>query len=236
MKIIILDEIDSTNEYLKREYQKLPVHTCVLAKKQIAGKGRRGHFWQSQENQNMTVSFLDKDIQNIEDAWKYTIIAAKSVMELLKKNNIYSTVKWPNDIYVNDQKICGILVETILDLDLKGIVVGIGLNVNYAKPYICMKDVTKIQYEISELLLQLILYFNQNIELLYQNQFSQILKYVNQMSYLKDKWIDYKGHGLVCFRKLNEQGEVEFIDKLGNVYQEIMNVITLSDDKKFIQS
>lgn len=95
---------------------------------------------------------------------------------------------------------------------------------------------TKIQYEISELLLQLILYFNQNIELLYQNQFSQILKYVNQMSYLKDKWIDYKGHGLVCFRKLNEQGEVEFIDKLGNVYQEIMNVITLSDDKKFIQS
>lgn len=228
MKVIVLDEIDSTNEYLKREYQKLPIQTCVLAKRQTAGKGRRGHIWQSQKTENMTVSFLYKDIVNIEDAWKYTIIAAKSVIELLKENNIQATIKWPNDIYVQDQKICGILVETILDPDLKGIVVGIGLNVNDAYPYICMKDITKKQYDISKLLLQLILHLNQNMELLYHQQFQQVLEYVNQLSYLKKKWVDYKDYGLVCFQRLTVLGKVEFIDKKGKIYQEMINVITLS--------
>lgn len=228
MKIIVLDEIDSTNEYLKREYDKLPIHTCVLAKKQKAGKGRRDHIWQSQKNQNMTVSFLYKDIDDVQEAWKYTIIGAKSIIELLAENNIEASIKWPNDIYANDQKICGILVETILEPDLKGIVIGIGLNVNHAKPYICMKDITKKQYEIIELLLQLILLMNQNIELYNHQQFSDILNKMNRLSYLKEKWVRYKDYGLVCFQELNESGMVEFIDKKGNKYQETINVITLS--------
>lgn len=229
MKIIVLDEIDSTNDYLKREYRNMPAYTCVLAKKQTAGKGRRGHIWQSDDNQNLTVSFLYKDIENVQDVWKYTLIAAKSIMELLMENDINTKIKWPNDIYVNDQKICGILVETILDPDLKGVIIGIGLNVNHATPYICMKDITKKHYDVTELLLQLILYLNQNMELYYNHCFFNILKYVNDLSYLKDKWIKYKDYGMVNFQKLNEQGKIEFIDKKGNVYQEMINVITLSD-------
>lgn len=229
MKIIILDEVDSTNEYLKREYKNMSTYTCVLAKKQLAGKGRRGHHWQSQNKQNLTVSFLYKDIKNIQDAWKYTIIAAKSVMELLNENDIQTTIKWPNDIYVNHQKICGILVETIYDSTLKGIIIGIGLNVNNASPYICMKDITKRQYEIEELLLHLILYLNHNMELFYHDQFSSILKYVNDFSYLKDKWVVYKNYGSVNFIRLNKNGFVEFVDSQGNVYQDMINVISLSN-------
>ena len=97
MKIITLKEVDSTNEYLKREYQRLPVHACVIAQRQTAGKGRRGHVWQSQDYQNMTVSFLYKDIHDIQDCWKYTLIAAKSVVEFLKAEGIQSTIKWPNE-------------------------------------------------------------------------------------------------------------------------------------------
>lgn len=228
MKIIVLDEIDSTNEYLKREYQNMSTYTCVLAKKQIAGKGRRGHCWQSHDNQNLTVSFLYKDIENIQDAWKYTLIAAKSIMELLDKNSIKTKIKWPNDIYVNDQKICGILVETILEPDLKGVIIGIGLNVNYAKPYICMQDITKKHYDITALLLQLILYLNQNMGLYYNQHFLTVLEYVNDLSYLKDKWINYKDYGMVNFQKLSSIGKVEFIDEKGNIHQEMINFITLS--------
>ena len=121
----------------------------------------------------------------------------KSVVEFLKAEGIQSTIKWPNDIYVYDLKICGILVETILDPDLNGIIVGIGLNVNYAYPYLCMKDITQKRYDISQLLLQLIHYFNQNIELYQNHQFDDILKYTNLHAYLKNKWVHYKNYGFV---------------------------------------
>lgn len=231
MKIINLEKIDSTNEHLKRKYQTLPSRTCVIAKIQTAGKGRRGHLWQSHDYQNMTVSFLYKDIDDIQNAWKYTLIAAKSVVELLKQNQIYATIKWPNDVYVNDSKICGILVETILDSDLKGIIIGIGLNVNNANPYICMKDITGNYYDITELLLKLIICLNTNMDL-YQNcHFIDILEYVNHYSYLKDKWVKYKEYGYVSFKRVTENGLVEFVDRKNNIYQEMMNVITLSADE-----
>ena len=228
MKIITLKEVDSTNEYLKREYQRLPVHACVIAQRQTAGKGRRGHIWQSQDYQNMTVSFLYKDIHDIQDCWKYTLIAAKSVVEFLKAEGIQSTIKWPNDIYVYDLKICGILVETILDPDLKGIIVGIGLNVNHAYPYLCMKDITQKRYDISQLLLQLIHFFNKNIELYQNHQFDDILKYTNLHAYLKNKWVHYKNYGFVRFIKVTQQGLIEFEDRNHHVYQEMINEISLA--------
>ena len=228
MKIITLKEVDSTNEYLKREYQRLPVDTCVIAQRQTAGKGRRGHVWQSQDYQNMTVSFLYKDIENIQDCWKYTLISAKSIVELLNNEGIEAMIKWPNDIYVNDSKICGILVETILEPDLKGIVVGIGLNVNQASPYLCMKDITQKHYDIAQLLLQLIIYMNQNIELYQNNQFDDILKYANQHAYLKDKWVQYKDYGSVRFIRITQQGFIEFEDRNHHIYQEMINEISLS--------
>lgn len=230
MKIVTLKEVDSTNDYLKREYQTLPIHTCVLSKKQTAGKGRRGHIWQSQDGQNMTVSFLYKDINHLQEAWKYTLIAAKSVVELLKQEGIVATIKWPNDIYVNDSKLCGILVETILEPDLKGVIVGIGLNVNDARPYLSMKDITGKDYDITQLLLQLIQYMNQNVNLYQNHRFLDILEYINHHSYLKNQWIHYKNYGSVCFLKITQQGYVEFIDKKQQVYQEMVNEITLSKD------
>lgn len=229
MKIITLEQVDSTNDYLKREYLSLPTHTCVIAKNQTAGKGRRGHIWQSQEYQNMTVSFLYKDIDDLQEAWKYTLIAAKSVVELLLQQEIQATVKWPNDIYVNDSKICGILVETILDPNLKGIIVGIGLNVNDATPYRSMKDITGKHYVIGELLEQLINCMHLNRKL-YRHHFQDILEYINHNSYLKGKWIHYKDYGFVRFLKINSQGLVEFIDRNQQIYQEMVNEITLSKE------
>ena len=130
MKLIELEEVDSTNDYLKREYKNLPMQACVTTKHQTKGRGRNGHVWQSHPNENLIMSFLFKDFHKIEDAWKMTQLATCSVVGLLDRNRIKATIKWPNDIYVDGKKICGILVETILDPDLKGVIVGIGLNVN----------------------------------------------------------------------------------------------------------
>ena len=70
MKLIELEEVDSTNDYLKREYQNLPMQTCVTAKYQTKGRGRNGHVWESHANENLIMSFLFKDFHKIEDAWK----------------------------------------------------------------------------------------------------------------------------------------------------------------------
>ena len=53
MKLIELEEIDSTNDYLKREYQNLPMQACVTAKYQTKGRGRNGHVWESHANENL---------------------------------------------------------------------------------------------------------------------------------------------------------------------------------------
>ncbi len=63
MKLIELEEIDSTNDYLKREYQNLPMQACVTAKYQTKGRGRNGHVWKSHANENLIMSFLFKDFQ-----------------------------------------------------------------------------------------------------------------------------------------------------------------------------
>lgn len=226
MKLIELEEVDSTNEYLKREYQNLPMQACVTTKHQTKGRGRNGHVWESQANENLIMSFLFKDFHKIEDAWKMTQLATCSVVGLLDRHRIKATIKWPNDIYVDGKKICGILVETILDSDLKGVIVGIGLNVN-SNEYQSMKQVTGKTYKISKLAVGLktfmLIYYN-----LYQtNQFHKVLEYANSISYLKDKWVSYMDYGEVCFQKLLDNGHVLFIDRQGKKYEQVINEITL---------
>lgn len=83
MKLIELEEVDSTNDYLKREYKNLPIQSCVTTKHQTKGRGRNGHVWQSHSNENLIMSFLFKDFHKIEDAWKMTQLATCSVVGLL---------------------------------------------------------------------------------------------------------------------------------------------------------
>ena len=226
MKLIELEEVDSTNDYLKREYKNLPMQACVTTKHQTKGRGRNGHVWQSHPNENLIMSFLFKDFHKIEDTWKMTQLAACSVVGLLDRNRIKATIKWPNDIYVDGKKICGILVETILDPDLKVVIVGIGLNVNN-EDFQSMKQITHKEYKISKLAIGLktfmLIYYN-----LYQtNQFHKVLEYANSISYLKDQWVEYGDYGEVCFQKLLDDGSVLFVDRQGKTYKQVINEISL---------
>ena len=67
--------------------------------------------------ENLIMIFFFKDFHKIVDCWKMTQLGTCSVVGLLDRNRIKATIKWPNDIYVDGKKICGILVETILDPD-----------------------------------------------------------------------------------------------------------------------
>ena len=125
MKKIHFNELDSTNKYIKRNIEELGHMTVVVCDKQTSGIGRVSHIWESEENKNLTFSILIKEKVR-EDI---TLFIGYLVHKLLNRYHINSLIKWPNDIIVNDKKICGILVEAIWSEDVNYII-GIGINVN----------------------------------------------------------------------------------------------------------
>lgn len=135
MKLIKLDAIDSTNEFLKglSNRQELDNFTVVVAEKQTKGKGQMGAVWDSEEGKNLIVSVFIKDpLLNIKQIYNLNIAIATAVVDALEIYNIPEVhIKWPNDIMSYNFKIGGILIENSLKSD-GGVssVVGLGLNIN----------------------------------------------------------------------------------------------------------
>ena len=175
--IINLDEVDSTNEYLKRMvndgYDSDEMLT-VTAQFQTAGKGRRGRQWFSDPGTALMFSVLVKPKLAINDCSMITLIMAMAVRQSLKDMNIETLIKWPNDIVLGDKKICGILTEALLESER--IIVGVGINTNQESiPDELKESATSILIETDDCidhdsLLESIIYnFEKLLEKLFQN-------------------------------------------------------------------
>ena len=132
-----LDVVDSTNRYLRDEADNLWVNgkdiVAVTADHQTAGRGQRGNVWSSKMGENLLLSMLVRPGSSLEVANQFLLsqAVAVSLHATMKCYGIETKLKWPNDIYVGNRKLAGILVE----LDYSGTfveqaIVGIGLNVN----------------------------------------------------------------------------------------------------------
>lgn len=135
MKLIKLDAIDSTNDFLKAlsSQEELDNFTVVTAENQTKGKGQMGAKWQSESGKNLIMSVLVKDfVFDHEQVFNLSIIISLSVIDALKTLNIPDlSIKWPNDIMSYTKKIGGILIENTLKSDGRIVsVAGLGLNVN----------------------------------------------------------------------------------------------------------
>ncbi len=133
MKIIELDEIDSTNEYCKKYV--FDDDIVVVAERQISGKGTNGRNFVSDEG-GLYISLLKK-YENFDFANTFSIMinACVAVCRTVESYGVKPTVKWANDVLVNGKKICGTLIENRLGADnVCTSVVGIGLNVNNELP------------------------------------------------------------------------------------------------------
>ncbi|WJS92936.1 biotin--[acetyl-CoA-carboxylase] ligase [Flavobacterium johnsoniae] len=135
MKLIKLDAIDSTNDFLKAlsSQDELENFTTVTAENQTKGKGQVGGVWKTEAGKNLTMSVLVKDfLFNNEEVFNLSLLVSLSVAEVLKSLNIPNIcIKWPNDILSYNKKLVGILIENTLKSDGRIVsVVGIGINVN----------------------------------------------------------------------------------------------------------
>lgn len=135
--IEFLAEVDSTNAYLRKKAaaQLLPAHYAVSTGVQLQGKGQRGNVWESTPHQNITASFAVKNVGALTElSWLNNAAALAVVNTLAQYGVAQASVKWPNDVYVGDRKVAGILTENILvNKEVTTAVVGVGLNVNQLK-------------------------------------------------------------------------------------------------------
>ncbi len=133
-KIIQLDSINSTNSYLKDliKSENVQEGTIVCTKRQTAGRGQRGNVWNAESDKNLLLSFvLYPKFLTADRQFLLSKITALSVYDFLHiyLNNL--SIKWPNDLYVNDLKIAGILIEnTLSGMNIDNSIIGVGINVN----------------------------------------------------------------------------------------------------------
>lgn len=131
---ICLLETDSTNRYLKELAVKgAPEGTVVLAKKQSAGRGRMGRSFFSPEEKGIYMSVLLRPDIALERSVLITSMAAVAVAEAMDAvAGVTSQIKWVNDIFLNQKKVCGILTEAGINAEKQSLeyaVLGIGVNV-----------------------------------------------------------------------------------------------------------
>jgi BirA family biotin operon repressor/biotin-[acetyl-CoA-carboxylase] ligase len=151
MKILEFEKLESTQKKAKEIAKEAGPWTVVLAKEQTGGYGRKGNFWYSPKGGLYFSVILPKT--KIEDLQILTILAAFCVAKILKEDfNLEPFIKLPNDVYVNEKKICGILTENIiLGKEVKNSIIGIGLNTNIEKfPEDLKKIVTSVKIELNK--------------------------------------------------------------------------------------
>lgn len=131
-KFYFFDEIDSTNNFCKT-LSKGDFHspTVVLSDTQTCGRGTKGRKWTSPKNTGLWFSILLKPNFKPKFLGTIPLLAATAVHESLSEFGIKSSIKWPNDIFIEDKKVCGILTESNLSNNtIDYLVIGIGINVN----------------------------------------------------------------------------------------------------------
>lgn len=134
MEIITLTEAGSTNTELASRAASLPHGTVLSALSQTAGRGQRGNSWEAERGKNLTFSLLLKP-EGLDASRQFEIseAVALGITTVLRRRlpDADITVKWPNDIYAGDLKICGILIENVVSgRTLTRSIAGIGINVN----------------------------------------------------------------------------------------------------------
>ena len=217
-------ELDSTNGYLERNHKNYEEFDVICTKNQTHGRARRQNDWVSMEGMAIFSFFLEKrENWEIEDYLKLPLIAGLATIRGLRGiENLDYKFKWTNDVYLENKKLCGILIEKIDDV----YIVGIGINVNNILPEklknkaISLTQLTNKKYEIEKIIKNIISEFQMLCEKLENGLWEDILKEINEMNYLKNKKIELKfGNEKVLgiAQDINENGEIEVLVKKDEV-------------------
>lgn len=217
MNIEIFDELDSTNDYLKRK-KGTQNFDIVVAHKQTKGRGSRGRVWLSTEGVLM-FSFIIKEEKycSIEEYMKLPLVVGIALLDgLVEIENLPFMFKWTNDIYLYDKKLSGILIEKSDD----NFIVGIGINLNITEfenlNANSLKLVTGKDYEKIGVVKTVVKKVQEYLSLFYRGDWEILLQKINEKNYLKDKKVKFSAvdreyNGIV--KGINIEGELLLEEK-----------------------
>jgi BirA family transcriptional regulator, biotin operon repressor / biotin---[acetyl-CoA-carboxylase] ligase len=190
-KIIQLDTVDSTNNYVANlvKSDKIDSGTVILADEQTNGRGQRGTVWHVEPGMNLLFSMYVV-FENLEIEHQVAINhwCAVSLNRVLSKLGVENQIKWPNDILTKSGKLAGILIENALSgRFIKHAIIGIGVNVNQTDFEAANATSVKIETgkftPISELNLMLIEELNHWYSFVKDQQYDEL-----KNNYLEQLW------------------------------------------------
>jgi BirA family biotin operon repressor/biotin-[acetyl-CoA-carboxylase] ligase len=192
MRKFKFEKIDSTNEYLKNK-DDLAQWDTAIADVQTDGKGRRGNKWISPKGAALFSFALREDkLLTPKDYSLLPLIAGRAMVEGLKNiENLDYKFKWPNDIYLNDKKISGILIEKVGEF----YIIGMGININNEEfgennNGTSLTEATGKKYDIEEIVDMQIMIFKKTWARYVRGQWERLLGEINNMNFLCGKTIN----------------------------------------------
>jgi BirA family biotin operon repressor/biotin-[acetyl-CoA-carboxylase] ligase len=221
-KYHFINQVNSTNNYIKNLNAEngLVVYTAH----QTAGRGMASNTWESKPNKNLLCSILlEFHFVKIEHQAYINMaisIALQTVIKNITQKNCF--IKWPNDIYIENKKIAGILIENAIQgTVLKQTIIGFGLNVNQMvfenKNAISLKNILNHDLEIEAILHQLTNEINIVYQTLKQSNYNEIAEYYNQLLYRKNENCQFIVNNKIC------QGTIVNVNNYGLLQVKIDN-------------
>ena len=191
MKLIKLDAIDSTNEFLKglSSKQSIENFTVVTAENQTNGKGQMGAVWNSEPSKNLIMSvFVDNFFTNNNQVFDINIVVTLAIIQALEILKIPElSIKWPNDIMSYNKKIGGVLIENTFKSNGNiNSIIGLGLNVNQMDfenlpKASSMAVIFKTTFDKQEIIFMIVEKIEQNSSLWSQNSEAMRVSFTNRL-------------------------------------------------------
>ncbi len=220
-----LISVDSTNSYATEMFRQIkPIEgTLVYTFNQQKGRGQRENVWQSQANKNVALSIvLYPTFLLAEKQFLLTKIISLAVADLMTELvNVSSStnvkIKWPNDIYINNKKVAGILIEnTLRENAINSSIVGIGINVNQLKfenapNATSLKLITTKEFDLMQIVNRLCEFVEAYYLQLKANKLETIDNAYLQRLYQLNEWKNYSANSI------SFEGKIIGISEIGKL-------------------
>ena len=195
-------EIGSTNNYAAEQLltNRPQEGTVFVANSQVDGRGQTSNKWESEPNMNLTFSIvLYPDYLEISNQFEISKAVSLGITDFLKEKTGQVSIKWPNDIYIANGKIAGILIENSVRINkISTCIIGIGLNINQkifsgdAPNPVSLSQITGLEYNLENILTGLCHKIDKRFQQLITGEFTEIDRDYEEMLYKLGSWSIYK--------------------------------------------
>ncbi len=241
IELIRLDEVDSTNNYMRQNVMPGPQELIVVtARHQTAGRGQGTNTWESEEGKNLLLSLgICSPGVPVRRQFVLSMAGALAVKAALDHYTSDITLKWPNDVYWRDRKISGTLIETsVRNGVIERCIYGIGIDVNQqvfvsdAPNPVSLYNILGHEVDIDQLLHKLIQSFARYYDIVSQGDYDTIMRLYHAALYRREGvygYADRDGTFVARIRSVEDNGTLVLVDTAGRerryMFKEVSYII-----------